>query len=304
MNSLTLRRGNATLAYKTFAFPDGAVGFKLDHENHRFRYPHVADPVGEISITARIKSSEDIMELVMATDALRRWTENETEVRLVLPCCPYQRQDRQCVDGEAFSLKAFAALINGLSYKSVTAFDPHSDVVGAVFDRVKIVKQAAIIGRFDAFNQRLQPAKPENRPLFVSPDAGANKRVAELAGLYGHDYFIRADKLRDLATGRIKEIVVVNPREEVEGRYCVVLDDLIDGGATFIGLAAALKAKGARRVELYATHGVFSKGLDPLWDGGIDHLWVTNSYRTDTEKLTARSLDRLTVLDLDETFAL
>ena len=301
MNSLTIHRGNATLTYKTFLFPDGAVGFKLDHDNHRFRYPRVSDGPNEISITARIKSSEDLMELVMATDALRRWTQNEMEVRLVLPCCPYQRQDRQCVDGEAFSLKAFAALINGLSYQSVTVFDPHSDVVGAVFDRVRIVKQPTIIGRFDAFNKRLQPASSADRPLFVSPDAGANKRVAELAGLYGHDYFVRADKLRDLATGRIKEIVVVNPREEVESRNCLILDDLCDAGGTFIGLAAALKAKGAASVELFATHGLMTKGVEPLFNGGIDAIWTTNSYRTDL----GQYLDpRLTVLDLDETFAL
>ena len=81
------------------------------------------------------------------------------------------------------------------------------------------------------------------RPLFCSPDAGANKKTAELAGFYGHDYFIRADKLRDLATGKIKECVVVNPREEVEGRDVMCCDDIGDKCGTFIGLAKALKAK-------------------------------------------------------------
>ncbi len=295
MNSFTIHRGGATLAYKTFLFPDGAVGFKLDHDNHRFRTGRYERGLDDIQIVARIKSSEDVMELIMATDALRRWTNDEVKIRLVLPCCAYQRQDRLCVEGEAFSLKAFAVLINAQSYSSVTIFDPHSDVAGAVFDRVRLVKQPTIIGRFDAFNARLQPVT--DRPVFVSPDAGANKRVAELAGLFTHPSFIRADKLRDLATGKIKEIVVVNPREDVEGRDCVIVDDLCDAGGTFIGLAAALKAKGARRVELYVTHGLFTKGVNALFPG-IDAVWTTNSYRTDL------SDPRLTVLNLEEVFSL
>ncbi len=303
MNSLTIHRGGATLAYKTFTFPDGALGFKLDHENHRFRATSLVQfNRDDITIVARIKSSEDVMELIMATDALRRWTNGEIEIRLALPCCPYQRQDRLCVPGEAFSLKVFADLINAQGYKSVHVFDPHSDVLGAVIDRVRIIKQETIIGQFAAFNKRLQPMLPADQPLFVSPDAGANKKTADLAALYGHDHFIRADKLRDLATGKIKEITVINPREEIEGRDIVCCDDLCDAGGTFIGLAAALKAKGARRVELYVTHGLFTKGVNALFPG-IDHVWTTNSYRTDL----APELDlqgRLTVLSLEETFAL
>lgn len=266
------------------------------------------------TITARIQSSRDILELIMVVDALRAW--NLTPLHLVLPCLPYQRQDRRCVVGESFSLKAFAQLINGLAFEQVTVFDPHSDVTGAVIDRVKIIDQSTIIGKFDKLNAALQPnavapslANPfgesAERPVFVSPDSGANKKTAELAKLYAHDYFIRADKLRDLATGKIKEIVVTNPREEVEGRKCLICDDICDGGATFTGLATALKAKGAAKVDLYVTHGLFTKALSPLLTGGIDHIYTTNSYWANLNFLSdGVATNRLTVLNLEDVFDL
>lgn len=267
-----ITKNRVSLAVTTFLFPAGESGVKLDTQNLLYRSafaPHQ-------TIWARLQSSKDVMELVMVTDALRRF--DPTPINLVLGYVPYARQDRVCVPGESFSLKAFAGLINGLDFQKVTVFDPHSDVTGAVFDRVHIIPQVDIIGKFDALNARLQPTPPDNRPIFVSPDAGANKRTSELAGFYGHASFIRADKLRDLATGKIKEIVVVNDRAEIEGRTCIIVDDLCDAGGTFIGLAAALKAKGARWVELYVTHGLFTKGTTPLYKGGIDAIWTTNSF--------------------------
>ncbi len=289
---LQILRDGKPVPFKSLTFPDGARLFRL--ESH---------PSGtQATIIARVQSSDDFMDLILAVDALREW--NEPTPRLVLPCVPNQRQDRACVSGEPLGVLAFARQIAALGIKHVTMFDPHSEVTPAVFKAlgmsVTVHTQAAVIGRFDALNVRLtQPGV-----VFVAPDAGSNKKVSELATIYGHSTFLRADKLRDLATGRIKEIAITNPREEIEGKDVVCADDLIDGGATFIGLAAALKAKGARRVELYATHAILSKGLDPLWDGGIDHIWTTNSYRTNVETLTARGLDRLTVLNLEETFSL
>ncbi len=310
MNSLTIHRGNATLAYKTFLFPDGAMSFRLDHADLRFRYgqslvaPHVTEP---ITIVARIRSSEDVMELVMATDALRRWAK-DVPIRLVMPCVAYQRQDRPCCEGEAHSLKAFAALINDLQFARVTVFDPHSDCVGAVFDRVEIVSQLTIIGRFHALNARLQPPTGE-KPFLCSPDAGANKRVGALAAHYGHSTFIRGDKTRDLATGKLTGFKVYAEPGELDGRDVIVVDDLCDAGGTFIGLAAELKAKGARRVELYVTHGLMTKGIAPLRNGGIDHIWTTNSFRTDwdtflpNEEVPPHCIHH-TILDIESVFTL
>lgn len=306
---ITIHKGPEQLAFKSWVFPDGALGIRLDTDNHRYREGifeiggnNVRIPKHQ-TIVARIQSSQDVMELLMVTEALRAW--DSTPIRLVLPCLAYQRQDRRCCAGESHSLKVFAGLINGLGFESVTVFDLHSDVAGALIDRINIIDQKTVIGRFDALNKRLQPTSPADRPLFVSPDAGSNKKTSELAGLYSHDYFIRADKLRELATGKIKEIVVVNPREEVEGRQCVIVDDLGDRMGTFIGLAKALKAKGAASVEVYITHALLTLPnpidvLAPLYAAGVDRVWATNSYRTDLEGISPN----LTVLNLESVFTL
>jgi ribose-phosphate pyrophosphokinase len=287
MNSLTIKTEDKTLSYQSFLFPDGAVGVKLNHDDHNFR---CLASKAYVSIIARIKSSEDVIELVMMTDALRRWL-GEVPIYLTLPACPYQRQDRQCVGGEAFSLKVFANLINSLNYSKVTVFDAHSDVLGGVFDRVSLITQSEIIGKFDKLNAKIN----EDRPIFVSPDAGANKKTSELASLYGHQYFIRADKLRDLATGKIKESIVY--ADDLSGKELIIADDCCDGGASFIGLAKALKNKGASKIILYITHGIFSKGAEILFSGGIDEIYCTNSFQTQFDS-------RINVLDIEQVFSI
>jgi ribose-phosphate pyrophosphokinase len=111
--------------------------------------------------------------------------------------------------------------------------------------------------------------------VLVSPDAGANKKTFEVAKYFSTN-FIRADKLRDLTTGQIKETIVY--ADDLTGKTAVILDDICDGGRTFIELAKVLKAKGAAKVILFVTHGIFSAGLDPLFAGGIDAIWTTDSF--------------------------
>ncbi len=261
---LKIRKGQHTLKHTSFVFPGGEVGVKIEVDNGRW-----ASLPGANTIVARLQNSRDVMELVMLVDALRRF--DEAPIELFCPYVPYSRQDRMCVKGESFSLKAFAALINALNFTRVTVVDPHSDVCGAVFDRLHIITQTQVIQQFDAFAQRVQKGV-----TFVSPDAGSNKKTSEVAAYFGHQSFIRADKLRDLATGRIKETIVYG--DDLGGRDVAILDDLCDGGATFVGLAQALKRKGAGKVILYTTHGIYSKGTQVLIDGGIDELFSTDSF--------------------------
>ncbi len=291
--SLSILRDGKPVPFKTWPFPDGARGLRL--ESHASGTP--------ATIIARIQSSDDFMDLVLAVDALREW--NEPTPRLVLPCVPNQRQDRACVNGEPLGVLAFARQIAATGIKHVTMFDAHSEVTPAVFKALGMSvvahSQATVVGRFQALNARLM----QPNTVFVSPDAGANKKTADLATIYGHESFIRADKLRDLSTGKIKECVVINPREEIEGKDVVCCDDLADAGGSFIGLAAALKAKGARRVELYVTHGLFTRWLSPLFTGGIDHIWTTNSFHASLAHLAGGVAEgRFTALNLEEVFSL
>lgn len=263
--SLQIFKNEKELDVKSFLFPAGEVGVKLASTN----YAYLHGNGNYQTILARIKDGSGLMEVALVKDALERLS--DIPIRLIMPYVPYARQDRACVEGEAFSLKVFAEMINSLLFDKVTIFDPHSDVCGAVFNRLQIYTQLNVIEKYDEFAKRVIKGV-----TFVSPDAGANKKTFALASYFGHKEFIRADKVRDLATGEIKETVVHGP--SLEGVDCVIADDICDGGRTFIELAKALKIKGARKVILYVTHGIFTKGTKVLYDGGVDEIYTTDSY--------------------------
>ena len=230
------------------------------------------------------------MELALAKDALDEWLSFPT-VKLHLYYVPYARQDRVCVKGEPFSVRVLARIINGLHFDKVFIADPHSDVTPALFDRCRVIPQAMIIHHFEAFTKRVLDGV-----TFVAPDAGSNKKTTVLAAYYGHQDFIRADKLRDLATGKILETIVYC--DDLKGRDVVIADDLCDKGGTFILLAKALKAKGAGKVILYVTHGLFTGGTDMIYEGGIDSIYTTNSYHD----VWPAGVSGLTVFDLEKHF--
>lgn len=259
---ITISRQGERLGVTTFLFPGGEVGVKLDVNNHRY-----LSTTGPHKVVARIHSSADLMELVMVTDALRRLDDSPIEV--ALPYVPYGRQDRACVAGEPSSLIAFARIINSLGFRKVTTFDPHSDVTGAVLEDVEIIDQVKIFGKFDALTKLVI----STGAAFVSPDAGANKKTAALAKYFSHSSFVRADKNRNLHTGEIVETIVHGTVPPA----VIIADDICDGGRTFIELTKALRLKGAKKVYLYVTHGIFSKSTTPL-SIVIDQIFTTNAF--------------------------
>jgi ribose-phosphate pyrophosphokinase len=255
------------LNYKFFLFPAGEVGVKLDRS-----YTFFADrPNRNYTITAQLHNSNDVVSLAMIKDAIER-EDMDAKIDLVCPYFPYARQDRKCDNGEAFALKVFANFINSLNFNSVTVYDPHSEVTPALINRVKVVTQLDILQVFSQFRDRIT----FGNAVFVSPDAGSNKKVSNLASFCNHNMFIRADKLRDLSDGRIKETIVYC--DDLQRSDVVIVDDICDGGATFIALAEALRKKNCGKVILYVTHGIFSKGIDALLKNGIDEIYCTNSF--------------------------
>lgn len=222
-------------------------------------------------ITAFINDSDGIMKLLLTTDALRR-LDPKANISLVLPYIPYARQDRVCNPGEAHSLKVFANLINSQNFTQVIVCDPHSDVSEAVIDRIVIFNNHCII---DAL---LSHAKIKDFHL-VSPDAGAAKKITSLAKFLADRRFefdvVLGGKERDTKTGNITNFSVnVN---DLGGKPCVIVDDICDGGGTFIGLAKVLKEANAGPLYLMVTHGIFSKGVEPLLEV-FDYVFTTDTF--------------------------
>lgn len=257
-----------SLPYKHFSFPsgfeqhiklaipDGATREELRNE--------------QFLITTRIKSSDDIMLLLLATDALKRM--GAKRINVFIPFLPYARQDRLMVAGEPFSLKVMANLINSQGYENVYIFDAHSEITGALInncvlvDNHKFVRETikTNIGGFD---------------YLIAPDAGAYKKIYKLAEFLGYtDEIIVCNKARNLSTGSILTYDI-NFGGSLADKHVVIVDDICDGGATFIALAKKLNTLGVKVIHLVVSHGIFSKKVDPIIVGGISCIHTTNSIR-------------------------
>ncbi len=189
-------------------------------------------------------------------------------IRVTYPYLPYARQDRAMADDAPFSLKVFCQLLNSLNLDSVTIMDPHSDVAPAIIDNCIVVPQWEIAKKVIPEGWFEPP-----EAMFVSPDAGAYKKLSKLVA---DDWRICiGTKIRD-SHGMVNHTKVHSP-VNLEGLDCLIVDDICDGGRTFIEISKALKANGAASVSLYVTHGIFSNGFEEL-QKHLNKIFTTNTF--------------------------
>lgn len=255
--------GQTVLPVESLVFPGGEVQIRVQAAK--------VEPADKLRITALLNNSQAIMELLLLTDALKRVAKG-APIELVCPYFPYARQDRVCAPGEALSARVMADLINAQGYSEVEIWDPHSDVTGALVDRIRIVSPLEFVRRLELFNGSQKP------PMLVAPDAGSLKKVASIAKELSLDW-IRADKSRDPRTGKITGTVVYS--SPVGDRDVLIVDDICDGGRTFIELAQALRPLTTGRIMLYVTHGIFSAGVEPILKD-IHSIYTANVLREQT----------------------
>lgn len=273
---------NRPIAYEHFFFGGGEQHIKFDNE----------DLLNTFNATIWLHYAQDseIWKLALIVDAFRRAA--PLVMRLNVPYFPAARQDRVCVAGEPLTVKVFADFINAMKFNRVTIFDPHSDVTAALLDNVKVVDNTkfvgAILGEMNALNKT-------GKTVLVSPDAGSNKKVANVAK-YLHNTsgqevtVVRADKLRNVATGQIVETTVY--ADDLTGKECYIIDDICAKGGTFCALAKVLKAKGASKVYLIVSHYEGTADLRILKACGIDLVFTTDSkpFTTQDDALVVKSI--------------
>lgn len=222
----------------------------------------------KVRINSRLNSSDDVMNLCLAVDALRNMYVKHIEV--FVPYIPYARQDRVMVAGEPLSIKVFANIINSLNLAKIIVFDAHSDVSVALLNNCENTANYEMV-KF--FLKELNVADF----VLVSPDLGAYKKVDKLAQKIEYRGQIATGiKVRDLATGQIIKSDVNT--DDLKGKPCIVIDDICDGGRTFIELATALKAKNAGNLYFIASHGIFSyNAIERLKEAGYKNVCSSNS---------------------------
>jgi len=248
---------------KTFKFSAGEVQVSLEE------FAPVVSGYNRGTVKAQIQNSDDLMELIMVTDAIRRLSPL-IQMTLVLPYLPYSRQDRVMNPGEALSAKVFADMINALNFKKVFTYDAHSDVSVACLNNCESTPQENILD--DMLGNGLM-----EQYVLLSPDAGAAKKTLKVAQHFGGLRVINCAKLRDTATGKITG-TYVDWGYSMSNMRLLIVDDICDGGMTFIKIAEACQKLKPLSIDLYTTHGIYSKGVGVLFDSGIRHLYTTDSF--------------------------
>lgn len=219
-----------------------------------------------VMIELKYQGDQDLWDLGLLVDALRR-ANPDVVISLDMPYIPYARQDRVCNAGESLSIKVVCDFINNLRLNSVFVLDPHSDVAPALLNNCKIETVddiiAGIIYKYGVCT-------------LVSPDQGATKKVDSLGAKLSLGV-VHCGKTRDRETGALSAPVVYDffPSKMINYPLLIV-DDICDGGGTFLMLAEQLKKNTSRKLWLYVSHGIFSKGLSSLL-GQFDRIYVKNN---------------------------
>lgn len=239
---------NDLIRFESFFFSGGEPHIKLDISSFQGKKQ-------DVQVTSRLRSMNDVGMLLVATEALMHCGFLDTG-HLFIPYFPGARQDRRTYNGEPLTSSVYAQLVNSLGYSNVKVFDPHSDVSGALINNFEGISNYKFV------KTCTDSISLQEIFFVVSPDAGANKKIAGLSINNGYSNILKCDKSRDTLTGKLTGFEVY--KDDLEGKPCVIVDDICDGGSTFIGLAKELQKKNAGDLYLIVSHGIFSNGFKEL----------------------------------------
>lgn len=241
-------------------FSDGEVFCEIE-ENVRGVDVYVIQPTST-------PVNDHLMELLVMADALKR--ASAASITAVIPYYGYARQDRKSAPRTPITAKLVADLLSASGINRVVSMDLHAAQIQGFFN-VPFDHLFAM----PVFLEHLRPRFAHSDPpaVFVSPDAGGVERTRAYAKRVGADLAI-IDKRRPKAN--VAEVVHIIG--EVEGRDCVLLDDIIDTAGTLTNAARALESAGANRIFAAATHGVLSgPAIDRIQDSPLEEVIITDT---------------------------
>jgi ribose-phosphate pyrophosphokinase len=276
------------IVYEHSKFPDGQQSITLTGIH--------AETPGEdfiAIIESRMTSFLDVEMIICANQALRQ-LQHCKAVELFVPYFLGARSDRRFVHGSVNYLKeVICPIINSQNFKRVSVVDPHSDVLEACLNNFhKMNNHFLVSDALIDISGNMEKAKSE--VVLVSPDAGAYKKIFDVAKAFELEEIITATKVRDLKTGKILHTdVPLSDKLYYDNMKFVIVDDICDGGRTFIEIAKAIniQAPGAK-IYLVVTHGIFSAGFEQLNDY-FHTIYTTNSVK-DVKFLQDKSLVKQT----------
>jgi ribose-phosphate pyrophosphokinase len=241
---------------KPTIFPDGT--------SQVWKLPEEFLEAEEVTIVWNFEAERELVDLMSLRMLLSQ------EVTLHMPYLPFGRQDKEISNDATFNLQVLAHVLNSLNFTKVTTVDAHNPHAAG-----KIIEDFHNIPVGPLHSRIIEQVKPN---YIVYPDYGASLRYKTKLPT------IVAMKVRDQATGKIMGHELNEKYDLKKGDHLLIVDDICDGGATFISVADMLhRQRSGLVVDLFVTHGIFSKGRQHLLDNGIHAVYTTNSLLHNTD---------------------
>lgn len=231
-------------------FPDGQPHVVIDD----------VFPGDQIRVVHPIRSALELVQLMLIGNAVKH--AGATPVELAVPYLMAARYDRLINPGDSFDLEVVADCINSIGFKAVHIFDVHSPAA------TKLIKNSKSHN-----NSELVKAYNKSNAVLIVPDKGASLKAGEYQTWNVNiTDLVECDKSRDPQTGKLS--LTVRDPELCRDRNCVIIDDICDGGETFLAIAQQIKPA---HLTLIVSHGIFSKGFSALKEHFQDII-TTDSY--------------------------
>ena len=271
-SNLGLKLGEATVG----SFSDGETMLEL-LENVRGKDVFILQ-------STSFPTNDNLMEIMVMVDALRR--SSAARITAAIPYLGYSRQDRRPRSARvAITAKVVANMLTGVGVDRLLTMDLHSDQIQGFFEIPVDNIYATPVLLEDLKKQSYEDA------VIVSPDVGGVVRARAMAKILGSDLAI-IDKRRP--TPNVSE--VMNIIGDVNGRTCIIVDDIVDTANTLCEAALALKKKGAEKVVAYATHPIFSgKAIESIQSSELDEIVITDTITLEKNALGCEKIRQLSV---------
>lgn len=273
------------LRYKISNFPDGQQSIEIISQDPMDFYDMSVQITNGVEIRCRMNSFKDVELIVLANQALKNL--GVKKIQLYVPYFLGARSDRKFVRGSVNYIKdVIAPIINLQGFDKVTVVDPHSDVLEACLNNFEKKTNVELVrlSLFNYWTETNQIVSDMSKIVFVSPDAGALKKVYTVADFYqSNNDILVCSKYRD-ADGKLSR-TSVPLTDDMLDKDLFIIDDICDGGGTFINLAKEIKSneKFTGKIYLIVTHGIFSRGFDDL-SQYFEKIYTTNSISNDVDE--------------------
>lgn len=271
------------IKFKISKFPDGQQSITIEPVGYSF-----STKIKNVEIKSRLNSFRDLELIICANQALLEM--GAKNINLYVPYFLGARSDRKFLTGSSNYLKTvICPIINSQNFAEVHVLDPHSDVLEACLNNYKKTSNHVLVSHAIVISSTAATTFKEKckQVTLVSPDAGALKKIYDVAEQFEIEDIVVASKHRDIKTGKITSTDVPGLSTDAGAKQFFIVDDICDGGRTFIELAKAIRAIRPKEIyndtiTLVITHGIFSSGLKEL-NKLFDGIYTTNSIRPEND---------------------